>query len=116
MPASAIPRLQGDIVIDGKLDDVAWQGALVQEIAYEIQPGDNTPAPVKTIVRIGYTTDALYARFRAMDPDPASVRANLRDRDSAVQRRLGRGVHGHLQRPAPRLRTGRQSAGRAGAT
>ena len=50
-----IPQLQGDINIDGKLDDAAWQGALVQEIAYEIQPGDNSPAPVKTTVRIGYT-------------------------------------------------------------
>ncbi|HQQ58642.1 MAG TPA: hypothetical protein PKV60_05395, partial [Thermomonas sp.] len=60
-----IPLLQGDISIDGKLDDAAWQGALVQEIAYEIQPGDNSPAPVKTTVRIGYTADALYVAFHA---------------------------------------------------
>ena len=83
IPGGRIPRLQGEIAIDGQLDDAAWQGALVQEIAYEIQPGDNTPAPVKTIVRIGYTTDALYLSFHALDPDPASIRANLRDRDSA---------------------------------
>jgi len=82
LPASAIPRLQGDIVIDGKLDDAAWQGALVQSIDYDIQPGDNTPAPAKTTVRVGYTDDALYVSFKAMDPDPSSVRANLRDRDA----------------------------------
>ena len=82
LPASAIPRLQGDIVIDGKLDDAAWQGALEQSIDYDIQPGDNTPAEAKTRVRIGYTDDALYVSFKAMDPDPSAVRANLRDRDA----------------------------------
>ena len=53
VPGGRIPQLQGGIVIDGKLDDAGWQDALVQEIAYDIQPGDNTPAPAKTIVRIG---------------------------------------------------------------
>nr|MDQ3040433.1 carbohydrate binding family 9 domain-containing protein [Pseudomonadota bacterium] len=83
IPGGRIPQLQGEISIDGKLDDAAWQGALVQEIAYEIQPGDNIPAPVKTTVRVGYTPDALYVSFHALDPDPASIRAHLRDRDSA---------------------------------
>ncbi len=78
-----IPQLQGDIVIDGHADEAAWQGALVQEIAYEIQPGDNIPAPVHTTVRIGYTRDALYLAFRAQDSNPAAIRAHLRDRDSA---------------------------------
>ena len=78
-----ITLLQGDISIDGKLDDAAWQGALVQEIAYEIQPGDNSPAPVKTTVRIGYTADALYVAFHALDTDPSRIRAHLGDRDTA---------------------------------
>jgi len=82
VPGGSIPRLQGDIAIDGVLDDAAWQGALVQEIAYDIQPGDNTPAPVKTQVRIGYSDDALYVAYHALDPDPASIRAHLRDRDA----------------------------------
>ena len=30
VPGGRIPQLQGDIAIDGKLDDAAWQGALVQ--------------------------------------------------------------------------------------
>ena len=53
IPGGRIPLLQGEITIDGELDDAGWEGALVQEIAYDIQPGDNTPAPVKTTVRIG---------------------------------------------------------------
>ncbi|HWS76874.1 MAG TPA: DUF5916 domain-containing protein, partial [Thermomonas sp.] len=83
IPGGRIPQLQGGIVIDGELDDAGWQGALMQDIAYEIQPGDNIPAPVRTTVRIGYTTDALYLSFKALDPDPAAIRAHLRDRDSA---------------------------------
>jgi hypothetical protein len=82
VPGGRIPLLQGDIAVDGKLDDAAWQGALVQEIAYDIQPGDNTPAPVKTVVRVGYTADALYVAFHAMDSDPSQIRAHLRDRDA----------------------------------
>ena len=83
IPGGRIPQLKGDIAIDGKLDDAAWRDALVQEIAYDIQPGDNTPAPVKTTVRIGYGKDAIYFAFHAMDPNPAAIRANLRDRDAA---------------------------------
>lgn len=82
LSAERIPQLQGEIAIDGKLDDAAWQGALAQEIAYDIQPGDNTPAPVKTTVRVGYTPDALYLAFHALDPDPSAIRAHLRDRDA----------------------------------
>ncbi len=78
-----IPQLAGEISIDGKLDDAAWAQALQVEIAYEIAPGDNIPAPAKTMARIGYTTDALYISFHAEDPDPSKIRAHLRDRDAA---------------------------------
>ena len=83
IPGGRIPLLQGDIAIDGNPDDAAWQGALEQQVAYDIQPGDNTPAPVQTTVRIGYTADALYLAFHAKDPDPSQIRAQLRDRDAA---------------------------------
>lgn len=78
-----IPRLDGGIVIDGELDDAAWSGAKQVDIPYEISPGDNIPAPVRTTVHIGHTDDALYVAFHAEDPDPARIRAYLRDRDAA---------------------------------
>lgn len=78
-----IPRLEGPIVIDGMADEAAWAQAREVDIAYEIAPGDNIAAPVRTVARIGYTTDALYLAFRAEDPDPQRIRAHLRDRDSA---------------------------------
>jgi len=83
VPGGRIPQLQGEIAVDGKLDEAAWNGALVQEIAYDIQPGDNIPAPVRTTVRLGYTNDALYVAFHAQDDNPAAILAHLRDRDAA---------------------------------
>ena len=42
-----------------------------------------SPAPAITNgMNIGYTDDALYVAYHAMDPDPASIRAHLRDRDA----------------------------------
>ena len=84
-PAHPIPRLSGDIVVDGKLDDAAWAGAADYELGYEISPGDNTPSEVKTTARIGYTDEAVYIAFRAQDPDPKMIRAHLRDRDAAYR-------------------------------
>jgi hypothetical protein len=77
-----VPRVDADIVVDGKLDDAAWTRAATVDIAFETSPGDNLPASVKTTGYIAYTEDALLLGFRAEDPDPAKIRAFLRDRDA----------------------------------
>ena len=77
-----IPRASGDIVVDGVLDDAAWSTATPIDLAFEVTPNDNTPAPVKTTARMAYTDDALLIAFHAEDPDPAKLRAFLRDRDA----------------------------------
>jgi hypothetical protein len=78
----AIPRVDGDIVVDGVLDDAAWASASTIDLAYEVSPGDNLPASVKTTARMAYTDDAVLIAFHAEDPDPSSIRAYLRDRDA----------------------------------
>ncbi|CAA9327159.1 MAG: CBM9 [uncultured Lysobacter sp.] len=78
-----IPAIDGDIVIDGRLDEAAWSQAVPVELGYEISPGDNTPAPVRTTMRMATTPDALYLAFRALEPDPSKIRAHLTDRDGA---------------------------------
>ncbi|HEY1139327.1 MAG TPA: DUF5916 domain-containing protein, partial [Lysobacter sp.] len=77
-----IPRVDGDIVVDGKLDDALWAQAAPVDIAYEVSPGDNLPAAVKTTARIAYTDDAVLVAFHAEDPDPSRIQAFLRDRDA----------------------------------
>lgn len=76
-----IPVTQGEMRIDGVLDDAEWADALVLELKYEVQPGENVPAPVKTEVMLIYDTVHLYIGFRCHDPDPSAIRAHLSDRD-----------------------------------
>ncbi|WP_162301453.1 carbohydrate binding family 9 domain-containing protein [Cognatilysobacter segetis] len=80
-----IPHLDGEIVIDGVLDDAAWSQATPVELNYEISPGDNVAPPVRTTMRIASTRDALYLSFHAQDPDPSKIRAHLTDRDGAYR-------------------------------
>ena len=49
----AITRAKGPITIDGVLNDEGWRDALRIERWYEINPGDNTEPPVKSV---GYLT------------------------------------------------------------
>jgi len=87
VPSSAapatIPRLGAAIAIDGVLDEPAWQQAASIAVDNEIEPGDNIRGPATAILRIGYTSDALYLAFHVQVPDPARIRAHLTDRDAA---------------------------------
>lgn len=78
-----LPRTDGKISIDGVLDDEAWQDATRIEIDTETRPGENIPAKVKTVAYLVEDGENLYIGFDAADPDPAAIRAYLRDRDSA---------------------------------
>ena len=77
-----MPRAHSEIRIDGILQEEAWRHALVVRVDNEIDPGKNVPAPVRTIAYLAYDSDKLYAAFRAYDPDPSAIRANLADRDT----------------------------------
>jgi hypothetical protein len=82
-PPHAITRATSPIKVDGNLDEAAWQGAAVIDVAIETRPAENTAAPVKTECLITYDDDQLYVAFRAHDPDPSQIRAHLSDRDRA---------------------------------
>lgn len=76
-----VSRATGPIEVDGVLDEDAWRTAAVVPIAFEWSPGDNVPPPVETQCLITYDRRHLYVAFRAYDPDPSAIRANLMDRD-----------------------------------
>ena len=76
-----IPRITSEIRIDGKLEESAWQDALVIELPYETWPGENINAPVRTEALLAFTKSHLYVGFRAFDPDAVKIRANFTERD-----------------------------------
>jgi len=76
-----IPRTASEINIDGKLDEAAWQEALVIDLPYETYPGENIEAPVRTEALLLYTQSYLYVGFKAYDPNPDAIRANYTERD-----------------------------------
>ena len=79
-----VQRLEGTVKVDGQLDEAVWSQPPTFELAYETQPAENAPAPVRTEVWITYDGANLYAAFRAHDPEPRNIRARYSDRDAAA--------------------------------
>ncbi len=75
-----VTRFETPPVIDGKLDEAVWKGAVVLKDFYQIQPGDNITPSRPTEVMIGYDAKSLYFGFRAFD-EPDKVRATVAKRD-----------------------------------
>lgn len=80
--SARIAKVEGKILLDGKLDEPLWENAVRMELPYEWLPGDNTPAPVKTVCAIAYSRHNLYIAFLCLDADPGGIRAHLMDRDA----------------------------------
>ncbi|RPI99716.1 MAG: hypothetical protein EHM31_09615 [Candidatus Aminicenantes bacterium] len=76
-----IAKASVPIKIDGVLDEDCWNAAPVIPLAFEWQPGDNIPSPVKTECLVTYDLRNLYIGFRCFDPEPRKIRAHLMDRD-----------------------------------
>jgi hypothetical protein len=83
VPSSQIPHSTLDLQVDGVLDDAIWREALAVPLTVETWPRENAVPEVETTVYIVENGDQLMIAFDARDPDPESIRAYLRDRDSA---------------------------------
>ncbi len=77
-----LPHSHGAVVIDGVMDEASWQEAVQVELNYETDPGENLPARVKTVAYLMEDGKNLFVGFAASDPDPSTIRAYLRDRDT----------------------------------
>jgi hypothetical protein len=80
---TSVAHVAGRPTLDGQLDEALWQQATHFELPYETSPGENTPAAVKTTVYLAENGTHLLVAFVAEDPEPSTIRAYLRDRDSA---------------------------------
>lgn len=69
-----VPVTAQTISVDGVLDEEAWKGALVLELKYEVEPGENIEPPVRTECLVIYNKTRLYIAFSCHDPDPGLIR------------------------------------------
>jgi len=84
-PVATATARSGDIVIDGKLDEAAWQAAQPLTKFTEQVPDEGRPATQRTVVRFLYDQDALYIGARMYDTlGRAGVHAPLARRDQLV--------------------------------
>ncbi len=77
-----VPRVNSEVKIDGYLDEEVWNQAVKIDANIEVEPGENIPAPVKTEVYIAYDNSNIYVAFKAFDPKPKEIKANLCGRDN----------------------------------
>src|SRR5687767_7006507 len=80
--ATAVRR-NGEITLDGKLDETAWQAAKPTGDFVQSFPKANERAPDQTEVRILYDDAALYVGMRMFDKNPKEVAAQLARRDAS---------------------------------
>jgi hypothetical protein len=77
-----VPRINSEVKIDGYLDEEAWNQAVKIDANIEVEPGENIPAPVRTEVFLAYDNSNIYVAFKAFDPNPKEIKANLCGRDN----------------------------------
>ena len=77
---SAAPRV-GRIVLDGKLNEAAWQHAPLIQLAQQ-NPHPGAPTAFKTTVRILRGKDHLYFGIVCVDPDPETIAIHTLQRDA----------------------------------
>ena len=80
-----VVRIIQPVELSGKLDDPSWLNSEPVELNYEVTPGDNIPAPQKTLVRALYDDKFIYFGFECFDSNPEQIRANISDRDKMFQ-------------------------------
>lgn len=76
-----IPNVEGDIIIDGNLDEEQWNKAKVISLDYVVRPYENTTPPVATEVKVFENNETLFVSFVAQDLNPDEISAYFRDRD-----------------------------------
>lgn len=81
-PTASIPRLESSVVIDGRLDEPAWQAATRLSGFHQYQPVDGRPAEERTEVLVWYAPTAVYFGIIAHDRQPQAIRATVADRDN----------------------------------
>ena len=76
----AIPRVEADIDVDGRLDEAPWSQAAMLNAFSQFAPSDGVPAADSTEVLVWYSRSAIYFGIRAFESH-GPPHATLADRD-----------------------------------
>jgi hypothetical protein len=84
-PEVRAARLTGEITLDGRLDEPAWQTATPATTFRQTQPAEGPPGTQRTEIRFLYDDDALYIGARMYDSLGArGVHSRLARRDDML--------------------------------
>lgn len=83
-PVLRATRLDGDIRIDGKLDDSAWASAPPYADFRQVDPYEGQPGSERTELRVLYDDRAIYLGLRMFDSEPSGIRSRLARRDEPI--------------------------------
>src|SRR5699024_11148823 len=75
-------RISQDFEINKRITQPVWNEASSVFIKNQYTPNDQVKATVKTEVNVLYSDRYLYIRFKAHDPNPSKIRANITERDN----------------------------------
>ncbi len=81
VPAITAVRLNGDIKIDGIIDEAVWSDAPEVTGFLQFEPKPGRPASSETVVKILYDDKAIYVAAKLNDSHPDSINKQLSERD-----------------------------------
>jgi len=84
-PAIVAVRVARPPILDGRLDDPAWQAATPLTDLRQSDPQEGKAVSESTEVRVVYDRDALYIGARLFDREPARIARQLGRRDAFTQ-------------------------------
>ncbi len=82
--ATRIPAGVAAPVIDGALDDAAWDAAHVVDAFVQVTPTEGAQPSERTEVRILFDSDAIYVAFHNFDREPEKLIATTMVRDQSL--------------------------------
>jgi hypothetical protein len=79
----AVPA-EGEIEIDGRLDEPAWAAAPAVTDFRQQEPDEGQPATFATSVKVLFSEERLYIGARLSDPEPDRIIARILERDLLI--------------------------------
>ena len=84
-PELRAARVQGTILVNGRLDESSWASAEPASRFIQTDPAEGQPASERTEVQVLMGADALYIGARLHDREPKRIKAALARRDDEVE-------------------------------